>query len=274
VNRRFAAAAALLAVLALAAAGCTTDKQSSRPKSPAEPSSAPAAPAAPKVGSCHNLSFAQATAVVDSRKPVRCGDPHTSITYRTGQIDLTQDGHLLAVDSQAARARFAKACAPRLGRYLGGSTSAVRLSRFEAVWFGPSVEQADAGATWYRCDVVLVRSEGKLLRLPRSVKGVLADASGLDRYGTCGTASPDSKSFHKVVCSQRHSWRAIDDLDIDPKARYLGKGASAAGDSACKSRAEARAKGALRYSWSFAWPTRQQWDDGVRYGLCWVPDRG
>lgn len=203
-----------------------------------------------------------------------CGEPHTSITYRTGQLDLVEDGHLLAVDSRAARARLAAACEPRLARYLGGSTSAVRLSRFESVWFGPSLEQADQGATWYRCDVVLVRSEGDLLRLPRSVHGALAGSGGLARYGTCGTAAPDARKFRRVVCSERHSWRAIDVIGIDSEAKYLGTRADAAGDSACKASAEARAKGALRYSWSFEWPTRQQWGDGVRHGLCWVPDRG
>ncbi len=269
-------AAVLLAAVALLAAACTSDSgsSSSAPQRPAQPSSAPAPPAPPKVGSCHALTFDQATEPIDARSPVRCGEPHTSITYRTGQLDLVEDGHLLAVDAQAARARLAQACGPRVGRYLGGSTTAVRLSRFRAVWFSPSLEQSDDGATWYRCDVVLVASESQLLGLPRSVEGVLDSSRALDRYGTCGTAAPDSKKFRRVVCSQRHSWRAIDDIGIDAKAKYLGKGANAAADSACKARAEARSKGALRYSWSFEWPTRQQWDDGQRYGLCWVPDKG
>lgn len=272
-SRRTAPVAVVVSLLALLAGACTTTSKPDSPPPAAKPSSAPPAPEAPAVGSCHALSFEQATALTDTRRSVSCGHRHTSITYRTGHLDLVEDGHLLAVDSQAARDRLAQACAPRLGHYLGGSATALRLSRFEAVWFAPTVEQADAGATWYRCDVVLVRAQGKLLRLPRSLKGVLRKPSALNRYGTCGTAAPGSKKFRRVACGDRHSWRAIDDIHIDRNARYLGKGASAAGDSACRRRARARARGALRFTWSFEWPTRQQWDDGVRYGLCWVPDR-
>lgn len=147
-----------------------------------------------------------------------------------------------------------------------------RLSRFEVVWFSPSLEQADAGANWYRCDIVALRSPGALLPLPASTKSVLDRPGALDRFGTCGTAAPDQRGFDRVVCSARHSWRAVDIIDLPSGARYLATDVGAQGDAACKKVAATRANGSLKYTWSFEWPTRVQWAAGQRYGYCWVPE--
>jgi hypothetical protein len=74
-----------------------------------------------------------------------------------------------------------------------------------------------------------------------------------------------------VVCRRRHAWRAVDTVDLPRTARYLGAAASDQGDAECKDVAAARSGGALRYTWSFEWPTRDQWRAGQRYGYCWVP---
>jgi hypothetical protein len=266
--------------VALALAGLVTGCSSGDGESADEPSggasasSAPPAPVAPKVGACHELSFEQATDPVHSGESVPCGRPHTSATFKVGKIEALVDGHLLAVDSPSVRARLAKACPPALGSYVGGDQLTQRLSRLEAVWFGPSLEQADAGADWFRCDVVGVRKEGSLIELPRKVKGVLDAPDALDRFGTCGTASPSAKNFARVVCSEPHSWSAVDVVDLPGDARYLAKDVTATGDAACKDVAAERANGALKYTWSFEWPTRAQWGTGQRYGYCWVPDAG
>ena len=44
-------------------------------------------------------------------------------------------------------------------------------SRLEAVWFGPSLQQADAGADWFRCDVVGLRKEGALIDAAAQAEG-------------------------------------------------------------------------------------------------------
>ena len=77
-----------------------------------------------------------------------------------------------------------------------------------------------------------------------------------------------------MVCTEKHSWRAVDVVDLPASTRYLAKDAAATGDSACKDVASQRAKGALKYTWSFEWPTRAQWAAGQRYGYCWVPEAG
>ncbi len=263
----------LVALLVPAAVACSSDESTSAPEPSerASVSSAPPAPAAPAVGSCHRLTLSEATDPVDPGTSVPCGQRHTSVTVAVGRLAPLADGHLLAVDSPTVRARLARACPKTLARYVGGDRTTRRLSRLEVLWFAPSLKQADAGANWYRCDVVALRKKGVLLPLARTMKGVLDKRSALDRYGTCGTAAPDARSFERVACAHKHSWRAVDVIDLPRKAHYLGKGAGADADAACKDVAAARANGALKYTWSFEWPTPAQWKSGQRYGYCWVP---
>ena len=268
------AAAVVVMVLGLVA-GCSS---SGEPDSAAdtEPSaavsSAPPPPAAPRVGSCHELTLTEATEPIEAGKPVPCNRPHTSVTVKVGRLSLVVDGHLLAIDSRTVRKRIADACPDSPGAFVGGSETAQRLSRFEVVWFSPSLEEADAGASWYRCDVVAPRSEGRLMNLPARLEGVLDQDGALDRFGTCGTAAPDTRAFSRVVCSEKHSWRAIDVIDLPPGSRHLAKGVTATADSSCKDVASQRSAGALKFTWSFEWPTRAQWVAGQRYGYCWVPE--
>ncbi len=267
---------ASLAAAALLLTACSSGDSEPPASTPAPTPSisvsvAPQAPRAPAVGSCHALDLEQATQPVDTTRAVPCSRAHTSVTISVGQIDPVQDGHLLALDSSAVRAQLAKACPSTLPASLGGSRTTQRLSRLDVVWFGPSLEQADAGANWYRCDVVALRSKGTLLRLPRSMKGVLDADGALDRFGTCGTSAPDRRGFERVACSEPHTWRAVDVIEIDPGARYLAKDAGAEADSSCKDVAADRAGGSLKFTWSFEWPTKEQWKAGRRYGYCWVP---
>ncbi len=268
-------ATALLPLLTLLAA-CSSDETGTAVPTPspgASVSSAAPAPAAPRVGSCHSLTLREAVDPVDAGSPVGCRRPHTSVTVKVGRISALADGHLLAVDSRTVRSRLTQAC-PRevTAAAVGGDQTARHLSRLEVVWFAPTLEQADAGADWFRCDVVGIRSTGRLLPLPAKVAGLLDQPGAADRYGTCGTAAPDARGFQRVVCSVRHSWRAVDTIDLPAGTAYLDKAAGTTADSACQDLASTRAKGALKFSWSFEWPTRAQWDAGQRYGYCWVPE--
>jgi hypothetical protein len=264
----------LASVILLAGAGCSSGDPDAAPDpSPrVSVSTAPPSPTAPLVGGCHELSITEAADPVDPGGPVACHRPHTSVTVKVGQLDPVVDGHLLAVDSRTVRNQIEKGCPDTPGAFLGGDQTAQRLSRFEVVWFSPSLEQADAGSNWYRCDVVALGSTGKLLRLPARLQGILDQEGALDRFGTCGTAAPDARGFQRVACSARHSWRAVDVVDLPAGGRYLAKDVAALGDSACKDVASVRANGALKKTWSFEWPTRAQWAASQRYGYCWVPE--
>ena len=238
------------------------------------PSSSAPPPSAPAVGECRRLTLAQATSPVDSRAPVACRSAHTAVTVAVGRLPSVADGHLLAVDSEQVRRRVAAACPASLLQRAGGDRTTQRLSRLRVVWFTPTVEEADAGADRYRCDLVAVRDDERLLRLPPRVTGMLDRAGALDTYGTCGTAAPDASGFRRVACTDPHRWRAVDSVDLPQDGRYLAGDLTERGESACQEVAAERADGALRYSYAFEWPTRTQWREGQRWGWCWVPQAG
>ena len=267
-------------LLGLLLGGCasSTDKPGAAPSTPsgtgapvARTTPAPAPDPAPATGSCHRLTLRAATRPTDDAKAVPCGSRHTAVTIEVGRTRPLVDGHLLAIDSNRVQDQLARECPRRLPAYLGGSTTDQRLSRFRVVWFGPTVQQADLGASWYRCDVVALDHGNALADLPRRLRGILDKPHALDTFGTCGTAAPDAKQFQTVSCARRHTWRAVDVIELGGHAKYLGKKADAAANDACKSQAQQRAHGALRYTWSFQWPTRDAWNAGRHYGFCWVP---
>jgi hypothetical protein len=140
------------------------------------------------------------------------------------------------------------------------------------VWFSPSLEEGDLGARWFRCDVVALAGRDRLAPLPRSLRGVLDRNGALDTYGTCGTAAPAAPRFQRVICSRRHTWRARATIELPAGAKYLGQAAGAAADSACRDIDTRLAADILKLQWSFEWPTRAQWEQGQRYGICWTPD--
>ena len=87
------------------------------------------------------------------------------MTFFVGDLDQTVDGHLLAVDSDLVQEQVAEQCPPRLDGFIGGSTEDRRLSMLRPVWFTPTIEESDAGARWFRCDVVALAADGELAPL-------------------------------------------------------------------------------------------------------------
>jgi len=274
-GRRIGALALTVALAALAA--CSSGDEPGAAQSGADASSrSPSSPAAPLTApprhSCYDLDFDEAVKPTNTATPVPCSAPHTAATIQVGTIRPVVDGHLLAVDSDTVQEQVAQRCRARLADHLGGDVETLRLSRLTVVWFTPSLDESDRGALWFRCDLVALAGHDRLARLPRRTRGLLDSDGVLDRFGTCGTASPSSPRFTRVICSARHSWRARATLALPRNARYLGKAAGAAADSTCHDIDARLAADILRLKWSFEWPTREQWNAGQRYGYCWTPD--
>ena len=189
------------------------------------------------------------------------------MTFAVGDLHPVVDGHLLAVDSERVQAQVATQCPGRLSSFVGGTPDDLRLSMLRAVWFTPSVEESDAGADWFRCDVIAVASDGRLAPLATAMGGVLGTTAGRDRFGMCGTAQPGTPAFKRVICSTGHSWRAIRVVHFST-TKYPGPGAAqAAGQTICKDAGQAVAADQLDFTWSYEWPTAAQWNAGRRYGL-------
>lgn len=278
-----------LGALALVLTSCTTgaDRPEAAPTSsptamstpslstaqpPPEPVVLPAEARPPREGACYRIDFEEATAPTNDERPVRCTRRHTARTFFVGRLDTVVDGHLLAVDSQAAQQQVQQACPRQLDRYTGGTDRERRLSRLEAVWFSPTLEQSDLGASWFRCDVVGLGRGHSLAPLPRGLRGVLDRPGALDRVGLCGTAEPGSAGFERVICSRPHAWQAVTTIDIAGGPAYPGVGAvREAGESRCREFVREASGSPERFRYGWEWPTRKQWLHGQRYGFCWAP---
>ncbi|HEU5038496.1 MAG TPA: septum formation family protein [Nocardioides sp.] len=252
-------------------ASAPTPSASATAASPAPPPRATPAPV-PAVKSCYALSYDAAVAPTASGSAVSCSRKHTAVTYAVGPLDTLVDGHLLAVDSARVQQQVATACPARFGDFVGGSVEDRRLSMLRPVWFTPTVEESDAGASWFRCDVVALATDGELAPLSGPMADVLSSEEGRDRYGMCGTASPGTAKFSRVICSAEHSWRAIAVVPLGD-GPYPGKEkVRAAGQSPCQDAGAEVAPDTLEYQWGYEWPTAEQWKAGQTFGRCWAPD--
>lgn len=274
--------AVAVALLVLALTACTgSDEPSSSPTptpsdtpSSSVSSSVPprATPVpAPAVKACYSLAYAEAVAPTSTAKPVPCDRRHTTATFAVGRLDTVVDGHLLAVDSDRVQEQVSSVCPARFGTFVGGTVEDRRLSMLRPVWFTPTVEESDAGASWFRCDVVALARDGELAPLSGPLAGVLGTEEGRNRYAMCGTASPGTPKFSRVICSDEHSWRAIAVVPFAP-GKYPGEQkVRAAGQTPCKDAGASVAADTLDYQWGYEWPTAEQWRAGQTFGRCWAP---
>lgn len=277
--RPLRAVAALLlagAVLAGCSAGSEDPAGAPAASSPSAASPSPTAratpPPRPAARTCYALGYREAVAPTTDADPVPCTRAHTALTYAVGTLDTVVDGHLLAVDSRHVQQQVAAACPEELGPFVGGTTADQRLSMLRAVWFTPSVEESDAGADWYRCDVVALAADGELAPLTGPVQGVLGTEAGRDRYGMCGTAQPGNPDFQRVICARDHTWRAIAVVPLAAGPYPGEQRVRAAGQTPCQDAGAAVASDTLDYQWGYEWPTAEQWRAGQTYGRCWAPD--
>jgi hypothetical protein len=283
-SRRTTSLLIAAAAAAVALAGCsssndedpTTDPTPSSSTSPSPSATPPPAaappPAAPEKGACYALTFRQVLAPTSRAEPTKCSGAHTSETYAVGTLDTVVDGHLLAVDSDRVQKQVSTACPAELPSYLGGDQAALRLSMFRPLWFTPTVAQSDRGANWYRCDVVVVAGDDQLAQPDSTLEGALDKPELRDRYAMCGTAAPDDADFERVICGAEHSWRAIEVIPYDDKTY---PGTAVVRDqlaSPCEDAGLDVAADPLDYKWGYEYPTKEQWDMGQTWGLCWAPD--
>ena len=253
------------------AAGSTASEEA-----PAVPAVTPAPePPRPAEGACYVLRFDDAVAATSGVDASSCRREHTSRTFHVGTLDAVVDGHLLAVDSRYAQDQVAAECPRRLAGFLGGSPEDLRLTMLRAVWFTPTIAQSDAGADWYRCDVIALEGEERLTELGRGLEGILGRPADAERYALCGSTDPEDPDFERVLCSAEHEWRAIgtvaagglsDDGDFPGVRRLLE-----AGEGRCEEQARGVATDPLTVTWSYQPPTREQWRAGQRWGICWAP---
>lgn len=257
-------------------AGSDAAEAGSSPADPDAPTqaAAPPPPPAPPGQGCYRIPFSDLTEPTSGRDPVDCSDRHDAQTFHVGRLDLVVDGHALAVDADRVVEGLDGACRRRLARYLGGTAEDRRLTRLRAVWFAPTLGQADRGARWYRCDVVALAGNDRLLRLPppARLRGVLDRPAGAS-YALCGTTAPGEPDFRRVICARPHAWRAVSTIALPRDRAYPGVPAvRSAGNDRCRDLVRDLVDDPLSFRFGWEWPTREQWRAGQRHGYCWAPD--
>ncbi len=143
-----------------------------------------------------------------------------------------------------------------------------------SVWFTPTLEEFDQGASWYRCDVVAPAGAEELAGLTPPMRGTLAHR---------GRAGPLRHVRHRrarhprllpgpVLGSARAGARC-EVVDLGAGDAYPGADAARdRGQEPCEAAGRSAAADPLDFSWGYEWPSRDQWDAGQHHGLCWVPD--
>lgn len=284
--RRAAAVALVGAFLVLAA--CTSPSDDAAPPgSPSTTTGSPSpsvqgrlgttdgadVPPPPTSGDCRQLGAEDLVRLSNDTDPVSCRAGHNAQTIHVGELGTTHGRP--DIDSAAVRVELSTTCRREMASYLGGKESTRALSRFRVVWFSPTQQQANVGASWFRCDLIAFAGHEDLMQLPPPgrLAGVLDNPAALDKYGLCGTAAPGAAGFARVICAQPHSWRAISTIPVGGTGKYPGtRAVRTAGDEKCRDQVLARLGSPVRFRYGWEWPTEDQWLHGQRHGYCWAPD--
>ncbi len=261
-----------LACAALFLAACSGGDGGESPQASPQTTASSQPPERPGVGECHQLDVDELLGSADQQPAVACSEKHTTETVHVGTFKAAAADDPKALTGDKANRRAAQTCQKEAASYLGADQRQLRLTRVSVFWFVPLPQEVDAGADWLRCDVVVFERGNDLMQLPRTLKGALSKNAATGRYGLCGSARPGAKDFERVVCSKKHTWRAISTIPISGGKRYPGtKTVRAAGKDTCQSRARAAQGNALQYGYGWEWPTKEQWQAGQRFGYCWAP---
>lgn len=155
---------------------------------------------APLVDSCWVMTWEEAAGHTAPDTGVECTEPHTTQVLAVGQLP---DGVTWEQWAQVT-ATVDATCDPVWEQITTDDELVYRRSAYQKFWFMPSVEQREAGARWFRCDLARVHGE-ELLSVTGS--GFPAVTSALRaEVRRCMT-----RDFQGTVCSARPrevAWRS------------------------------------------------------------------
>lgn len=273
----------LLACLTMVAVGCTDDDSSdaaggsasdAASASESTPTTPPPPPPPPKPDRCYNLGKSELGSASNDAVSVSCKATHTAQTYLVGTLPkkLTGNG---PIDSTTVADTVTERCEKAFPGHVGGDDDTRTLARVYPVWFVPTEDEMERGARWFRCDVTAAKADGAAAQLPQKSKGMLDAEDALDRWGTCAPADATRPEAEATLCSQQHGLRAISVVDLGGSDdTWPGSESLESRGSECESAVRDyldNSAGALSFRWSY--PTKEQWEDGRRYGLCWSDTR-
>lgn len=228
-----------------------------------------ASTAPPEVGACRLLTPDDVAVPTNDTPPVPCVDRHTAETFEVG--DLPTDLHDLEADDPAIGAWVFRTCSDSFVSFLRADESEAMRTVLSWVWFRPGEPAWEAGARWYRCDVV---GGGEQLTdyraLPETAEGLLEDIPP-DEWMVCA-AGRTLTSGPKVPCSEPHRWRAVTTIKVgEPGDPYPGERAvGATSRDFCSDSVGAWLGYPTSYDFGFTDFGEAEWQAGNRRSVCWA----
>jgi hypothetical protein len=225
------------------------------------------------VGACRALRPSDIAQESDDTTPVPCTQEHTAETYLVAAFR----GRLAqaAYDDPGLAAHAYDACSRGFKKFTGADDSLALRSILSWAWFRPSEKDWNAGARWYRCDVVGGTDQSaQLVTLPRTAKGVLLGIPG-DRWMAC-VDGPTVTGVPFVPCTQPHKWRAVTTIVVGQQEdRYPGdRLVEVQTKDYCSDSVGAWMNYPIDYKYAYTWFHRAEWDAGNRRSICWAGTNG
>jgi hypothetical protein len=224
---------------------------------------------APDVGACRMLTPSDVAQPSNASATVPCQDRHTAETFAVGSLPgrFAQTSY----DDPGLAAYAYRTCSDQFIAFTGADESLAMRTILSWAWFRPSHPAWDAGARWYRCDVIGGGDQTRhYVDLPTQPKGLLLGRPD-DAWMVCAQGATVSGSV-KVPCSHAHDWRAVTTIVLGkPSDRYPG-------DLVVQSRTRdfcSKSVGAfldypVDYDFGYSWFHRAEWQAGNRRSVCWA----
>ena len=223
----------------------------------------------PVLGACRVLSPDDVEKPSNATDPVKCSEPHTAETYAVGQLPRSFDD--ADYDDGELSAWAYQTCSKAFMDFLGADESLVMRTVVSWAWFRPSKDAWDAGARWYRCDVLGGGEQSKdYVDLPTTAKGLLLGRPQ-NRWMVCADG-PTVAGSVKVPCTQPHEWRAVTTISLGGKNDpYPGDRVSEVTTrDYCSKSVGAWLGYPVDYDFGYTWFLEAEWDAGIRRSVCWA----
>jgi hypothetical protein len=252
--------AAPLVVLAFVLTGCSWSSKGR---------SSTAGQEAPDVGACRVLSPHDVAQPDNATGPVPCDQPHTAQTYAVGRLPA-QFADASYADGEMAAFAY-RTCSQKFIDFTGADESLAMRTILSWAWFRPSQDAWDAGARWYRCDVIGGGDQTRTyVDLPAETKGLLLGRPK-DEWMVCAEGATVSGAV-KVPCSDTHDWRAVTTIVLGSQSDDYP------GDRIAQSRTRdfcSKSVGAwldypVDYDFGYSWFHEAEWAAGNRRSVCWA----
>ena len=171
-----------------------------------------ASPSRPQVGECRALTLDDIYKAANTTAPVDCAEDHTSRVVEVGRLPR-------GVDWSAGIGKLTRVventCRPVVEETLGTDDRTRAMSAYSYAWFMPTKAQRQAGARWFRCDLMIWGGK-RLVKLPTDEAPALTALPHPDSVARCLMSSGRT-----TVCARSHGWRATGVLVV-AEQKYPG----------------------------------------------------